>query len=308
MRISYSAPAKAIISGEHAVVYGKLALVTTLHMRLQFSVWEGTIEIKDPNILRIDAIVKKYLKEKRINFTNKPFSFAIESTIPVGRGLGSSAALSVTAVAALLTFYTARAFSKKIINDLAFEVEKYFHQNPSGVDNTASCFGGLLSYRKNMELDFLDFPQPLKIQENLLLIDSGKPEEKTAEMVNLVKKMSDQNPFYLQQILEEIESTTFLFKTALAEDNLDLFKTGIEKNEMLLEKIGVVSKETKKLLTHLFKFGVGKITGAGGSKGNSGFILFLTTGEDKEQLTAYLKKQKINFYKFTPDNKGLIKL
>ena len=54
------------------------------------------------------------------------------------------------------------------------------------------------------------------------------------------------------------------------------------------------------------KFGVGKITGAGGCETNSGFIIFLS--EDKEKLLEFLKGKKINYYQFKQDYIGLIRI
>ena len=163
MKISYSASAKVILSGEHAVVYGKPALVSAINLRLKFYLWEESIKINDKNILFISDKVKGYLRNIKINFVDRLFNFKIESKIPIGRGLGSSAALSVASVASFLEFYTGRQFDKKIINELAFAIEKHFHSNPSGADNTASCFGGLILYQKQKSLKNLDYKIPKNI-------------------------------------------------------------------------------------------------------------------------------------------------
>ena len=300
MKISYSAPAKVILSGEHAVVYGKPALVSAINIRLEFSLWEEAVEINDKNILFISQKVKDYLRNQKIVFLDKPFNFKIKSEIPIGRGLGSSAALSVTTAAAFLDFYAKKQFKKEIDNNLAFEIEKHFHKNPSGVDNSAVCFGGLILYNKYISLKNLDYKIPKIIEEKLFLIDSGKPKETTGEMVDFVRTKA------VEKILDEIETTTKKLEESIVKENIDLFKECLTNNENLLEKLEVVSEKTKKLLADLSGFGFGKITGAGGRKTDSGFILFLT--EDKEKLVKFLKRKKIDYYQFVQDYQGLKKL
>ena len=315
VKIIYSAPGKAILSGEHAVVYGKPALVTAINLRLKFTILERSLQDSDliEEILFISKEVKKYLVSQNIIFDDKPFSFKIDSEIPVGRGLGSSAALSVVSVASFLEFYTGKQFDKKIINDIAFEIEKHFHSNPSGVDNYASCFGGLILYQKKVSLKKLDDKISKNIEKNLLLIDSGKPEETTGEMVKLVigrqieldeircNRMKSVNP--TETIFDRIEIETNKILNSIEKENVDQFKNSLFVNEKLLEELGIVSDRTKKLLKELSKFGVGKVTGAGGKKTGSGFILFYTDQIDK--LINYLIKRKIIYHKFIPDNIGL---
>lgn len=304
MKIAYSAPAKVILSGEHAVVYGRPALVSTINLRLKFIVTNFVRSSKDgkddKEIFFISKEVKNYLINQKINFTDKRFNFKIESEIPIGRGLGSSAALSVASAAAFLEFYTGQVFKKEIINNLAYEIEKHFHQNPSGVDNSASCFGGLIFYQKNISLEKLNFKIPKKIEEKLFLIDSGKPKETTGEMVSLVRaKIS-------QEILNEIAMSTKKLEESIERKNVNLFQECLVDNEKMLEKLEVVSIKTKKLIAALTKFGVGKVTGAGGYKTNSGYIFFYA--DKKEKLLNYLNKKKISYNKFAVDNTGLKKL
>lgn len=304
MKISYSAPAKVILSGEHAVVYGKPALVSAINLRLKFTVTNLARSCRDCNsdkeIFFISNKVKQFLAEQKIKFIDRLFDYKIESEIPIGRGLGSSAALSVASISAFLEFYTGRMFKKEIVNELAFLVEKHFHSNPSGVDNTASCFGGLILYKKNTILTKLDYGISKKIQDKLFLIDSGKPKETTGEMVKYVssKEVTD--------ILNKIEKQTNKISGAIKKENIGFFKESLANNEKLLGELGVVSDKTEILLKNLSQFGTGKITGAGGREEGSGFILFFA--DNIEKLNKYLKAKKIVFYKFIPDNKGLIRL
>jgi len=309
---SFSAPAKVILSGEHSVVYGRPALVGAINKRLNFSLSENQFfnNKEDKSVRKIVALIEKnvvdYLKEREIPYQKKRYFFKIDSEIPIGFGLGSSAALSVAATACFLKFFTGKDFSKEEINHLAYQIETYFHQNPSGVDNTASCFGGLIYYRKEFEflknIAFLNFKIPKNFP--LFLIDSKKPKEKTKEMVQMVyKKYQKNNNSLLESIFSDMEKVTKKMVLAIKEKNKFLFQQSLLDNEIFLEILGVVSSKTKKFLQRLSSFGVGKITGAGGKEEGSGFILFFA--EKEKQLIDFLKKEKINFFKLSLDNKGV---
>jgi len=309
--ITFSAPAKVILSGEHSVVYGHPALVASIDKRLYFSLSEKYFfnkkeDEKSKEIVKlIEKTVVSYLEKNKIAYHQKKYSFKIESEIPVGCGLGSSAAFSVAATACFLKFLTNKYFPKEEINKLAYQIETYFHQNPSGVDNTASCFGGLIYYRKEFEFlkntSFLNFKIPKNF--SLYLIDSGRPKEKTKEMVKAVFEKYKKNPSFFENVFFDIEKTTKKMVLAIKEENKALFQEAILDNEIFLEILGVVSSKTKKLLQKLSSFGVGKITGAGGKSNGSGFILFFAQKE--KELISFLQKQKINFLKFAFDDKGV---
>lgn len=309
-KIVYSAPAKVILSGEHAVVYGKPALASALNLRLRFFLWQGKGK-EDKIIKYIAAKTKNFLKKKAIPFVERPFDFKIKSDIPIGKGLGSSAALAVASAAAFLEFYSGEKQEREMINNLAFQIEKYFHQNPSGIDNSTACFGGLIYYRKEFAflktISRLNFKIPRKIEERLYLIDSGQPEESTAEMVKLVGREYNRNPKRIGEILSFLERWTKRMVVAIIKEDRGFFKKALEENQQLLEKLGVVSKRAKTIIKGLSRFGRGKITGAGGRKKGSGLILFYQENQEKSDFLAYLKENNLRFIKFTPTDQGIVK-
>lgn len=307
-KIRYSAPAKVILSGEHAVVYGKPALVSAINKRLTITVIEG--KNTDPKMAEIILIVKKYLHDKSIPIIEKNCHISIQSDIPIGRGLGSSGALSVAASASLMEFFTGQEFSPEEINNCAYQIEKLFHKNPSGVDPTTSCFGGLIFYRKEFEflktISSLHAKIPKEIAENLFLIDSGSPSETTADMVQQVGKLYNNKSKFVEIIFQKIERTTKRMVVSLMKEDKEFFKETMVENESLLEKIGVVSPSTIELIETLKAFGVGKITGAGGKKDGSGYLLYYAA--EKIKLEKYLQEKNIFYLPFNPSQEGVKKI
>lgn len=88
-------------------------------------------------------------------------SFTLRSALPIGAGLGSSAALSSCLAAALLLTQARLpapvagvALSPAVaeqINAFAFLGEKVIHGNPSGVDNAVSVHGGAIAFARAHE-------------------------------------------------------------------------------------------------------------------------------------------------------------
>src|SRR3989344_4813987 len=103
--IKVSVPAKVHLLGEWSVVWGKPALLTTVDLRLTVTIADTSKESPSTSLgtskptfeVRkiIEPIIKKELKIKKI----PPYSLKIESDIPMGAHLGSSAAVSVASIA-----------------------------------------------------------------------------------------------------------------------------------------------------------------------------------------------------------------
>lgn len=292
-KVEVSAPGKLILSGEHAVVYGKPAILTTVNRRLFVSI---SPSLKNEIITPESSSLAKFARDfvlKVLGREEEKLRIEISSEIPVGCGMGSSAALAV-AIATTLFKYLNQPFDKEKINQIAYEIEKKQHGNASGGDNTISTYGGFLWYRK--ETEFLKLFKKLQFDfkrlPEFVLINNGRPKETTGEMVAGVRKLYEKERSKTERILNQIEKVTKQMLEGLNQVNHRLVKLVIKENEELLENLGVVSGFTKKMIREIEgKGGAAKICGAGGKIGRSGIILAFHP--QKEILFEIAKKENL---------------
>ena len=130
--------------------------------------------------------------------------------LPVGAGLGSSAAFGVASAAALFQWKlnagsvsTATTPSKEIVQEInryAYYSEILLHGRPSGIDNTCSAHGGALLFTRThheTSLEPMVFSKPL----NIILVYTHVPRQ-TKKLVAQVRKLYDQHPTVITPILE----------------------------------------------------------------------------------------------------------
>jgi len=284
MKIKISVPGKIIITGEHAVVYGKPALAAAIDNRLTVTLTtypklreagSRYAMSKGKLVKKAVEIMKNYLGTRFL--TN--FNLQILSDIPSGAGMGSSAALGVGIVTAFLCAATGNSqLDHRLINELAYKVDKFQHGNPSGVDTSTVTFGGFVWYRKEFEFLKSLFKFQFKVANSLqhfYLINTGKPKESTKEMIVKFKPNS----------LDEFEQVTKQITQAIHDEDEQSLMKGIKENERLLEKAGMVSKSTASIIRAIeASGGVAKISGAGGFKDKSGMILVYHRKPEKIKL------------------------
>jgi mevalonate kinase len=307
-KISYSAPGKIILSGEHSVVYAKPALVTAIDMRLTCTIkstFSKGITYEKQMQFCIDTTIS-YLKSKKINYKKRDFTYSITSNILRGHGMGSSAAYCVAVSACLYQLFTGTVPTSEVSNSIAFMCEKHFHGMPSGVDVSAASFGGLIYYRKEFEflkhISALNFKIPTAIQDRLILIDSGKPAESTTDMVKHVGMRYNDHPHEMETALNVIEKTTRRMVISIVKEDAGMFAQSIKDNGAALFDVGIVSKKTQSFICSLSSFGVGKVTGAGGITKGSGLILFFLNDSSSIQD---LTKEGVKIIPFVQSHMGL---
>lgn len=283
-KVVVSVPGKIHLMGEHAVVHGKPALIAAINRRLTVTIEENTSPGKDVPLLTIvcsepDSYIRYaityVLTQLHASFSS-PVTVTIRSAIPAGYHLGSSAAIAV-GVSGAVSYYVSGVWNPIRINELAYEIEKKQHGNPSGGDNTTVTMGGFIWFRK--ELDFLksiwQFPLTLtKEFENFYLADSGKPEETTGEMIASVSAKVAENPKKMEWVFSQNEAQTRAIATALKHGQEHGVFDAIQKGEHTLEEMGVVSASVRSFIRKVEKSGgAAKILGGGGKKKGVGFVL-----------------------------------
>jgi mevalonate kinase len=141
-----SAPGKVLLLGEHSVVYGHPALAAALPLRV-------TVEVEEhARAARLDlpggfpvppALLDAVGRLARAAGHRGGFVVKVRSELPLGGGLGSSAALGVA---------LARAFKPgceaEEATELAMHLERVLHGAPSGVDPAICARGGVIEFVK----------------------------------------------------------------------------------------------------------------------------------------------------------------
>jgi len=271
-----SAQGKIHLMGEHAVVYGKPALLSAVNLRTTVSLTENKkfeIISEEP-----DEFIRYAIERVCKDFKKKIPSVRLQvsSTIPTGFHLGSSAAIAVATVGAMYYFFTKKWDLEKI-NALAYEVEKKMHGNPSGGDNTTVTYGGFVRYQKKSETEKIFQKLALVIPKNLnnfFLIDTGRPKENTGQMVALVREKFTHQTEKYNELFNINEQQVDLMTEVLKKGDEKALIDAIRRGEQTLDEMGVVSEKVKPLIRDIEKNrGAAKILGGGGISEGVGFLL-----------------------------------
>ena len=285
---------KVILFGEHFVVHGVPGIVSAIDSSTDAEVKKAA---KGINVRDERKTAKGYSEEKRLQQLESiermlkamgidpkiALDIWVGGTLPGFSGLGASAASSV-AIARAIAQELGMKISNEKINQVAYEAEKAYAGNPSGIDNTAATYGGLMWFKKNMG-GGPDKVEPLSIKEPVeIVIGSTGKVANTKAMVEGVAERKLKNPQKYNQIFKRAEELAYEGRAALDFFNLKKIGDLMNENHRLLQEIEVSSKELDFLVELARKQGAigAKLTGGGGG----GCMVALTPGKELQGKVA----------------------
>lgn len=279
-----SVPGKVHLMGEHTVVYGKPALLAAVNLRLTVTVEDRrgeeyakeSVQIISEEPVDHAARAVGFLLDQFGIKKHDPITISIQSEIPAGYHLGSSAAVAVGLSGALM-YHFKKLWNPVRINELAYEIEKFQHGTPSGGDNTTVTVGGFVWFRKELEFLKSIWQLPFKPHASLkhfFLIDTGRPKENTGEMVALVRERVKEHSEEMYRLFDANEQQVKRIAMALKNGEEDTLIDAMMLGEKTLEGIGVVSHKVIPLIRNIEGVGgAAKILGGGGVSEGVGFLL-----------------------------------
>jgi mevalonate kinase len=188
----------------------------------------------------------------------------LKSNLPVGSGLGSSAA-SVLSELRALGHYLRVDFKPEWYYEFSLESEKLQHGHPSGVDSHISLYGGCARF-ENGEAASIPLPRM-----QMYLVETGAPEATTGECVMQVKER-----FESDLIWNDFEAVTNEVGKAVRKNNDELMRSLLRENHRLLCRIGVVPQKVQQFVADIEAAGgAAKICGAGSVLGEAGGVVLV---------------------------------
>lgn len=263
-RVSATAPGKVILFGEHAVVYGRPAIAVPVrqveakvtveparrspeqageqHPTIRASDLDRTFRA-DPENTSNPLVVATVstLRHLGVGYEHD-LLIQIESSVPVRRGLGSSAAVSAALVRAVARYFGVELMPQEV-SRLTYETEAIHHGTPSGIDNTVIAHDQPIYFVREQPVERFDVGRPL----HLVIADTGITTP-THETVGDVRAGWQRDPATYEGLFDEIGGIVDAARAAIAEGDLVEVGRLMDENHARLRQLDVSCAELDHLV------------------------------------------------------------
>lgn len=217
----------------------------------------------------------------------------VQSDLPIGCGMGSSAATIVSVMHAI-SRYMQQPITQEKLFSLALEAEKMQHGYSSGLDLRVAMQGGCL-YMHEQIVQTRSVPGL-----PMYLINTGTPLTTTGQCVEKVAPL-----FKTNHLKDEFAAVTNAMDHALQQQSWRDMYDAIRQNHRLLTRIGVVPESVQTFISQVESSGgAAKICGAGAVAGEKAGAV-LVVSEDKQIITSLTSRFGYQVTPITGESRGV---
>jgi mevalonate kinase len=231
----------------------------------------------------IDLSYWSVLYERLKKNLKKGFSMEVDSDIPIGAGLSTSAALSIGFIKVINQVYDLNLKNQEIA-ELAYLGENHDLNIQCGrLDQYTEAFGGIVFIQtdENPSVEYLD------VERLPVVVGDSMEERKSSSILNRIKKQIDEKHTITLKAFSVIENCVYQGKEALLRGD---FKKLGELMNLQQEQEAILKSDTQKIV-ELCR--ISRSAGALGAKqmgaGGGGCIVALAPGKQKEVASAINK-------------------
>jgi hydroxymethylglutaryl-CoA reductase len=301
---------KAILLGEHAVVYGRHAIAVPLPLTTRAIVDDGGrgVELLIPR-WGVEYQLAKPPEERRsferaagaildrLGLTERNLRIEVFPDVPRGMGLGGSAALAVAIIRALDRHF-GLGLTDERVNELALLSEEIAHGTPSGIDNTLATYGRPVVYRRGSP----PLVEPLNLTKPLhLVIGMSHAEGLTARTVGRVHEARQRNPRLYDKIFDDIDALALQAVAAIQDHDVAQLGELMNVCQGLLNALQVSTPELERLI------GIARGAGALGAKltgGGGGGAIVALCASDTDAVRQAIERQGFRALSFSVGGQG----
>ncbi|KAL3796351.1 hypothetical protein ACHAW5_005241 [Stephanodiscus triporus] len=299
---------KLILFGEHLVVYKAPAIVGAVSAytdcKLEYLDEPGLVVVdnrpavphyKEEKKDEGDEAIKLTLAHLGVDPSVRGVKMTFGGDLCCASGIGASAA-QVVALARAIDVADSRSMTEDEINAAGYEGEKGYHGTPSGIDNTAATFGGLLRFRRTdgaPAFEKVRFPSAIRIVYASTGITAS-----TTKVVGDVRSRKEADESWFADIMEKYASLVGEAERVLERGDMNRLGELMNLNHTLLQELTVSCKELDDLVV------AARAAGAVGAKmsgtGRGGLMIALTPTEElQNSVAAALEKLAPQVWKTT---------